>query len=123
MIQKGQGRIVNISTSFATMRMPGQIPYGPTKAAMEAFSDSIAEELAPYHITVNILCPGGPAKTGLLPKEAEDSFSQKVDLLGADILNEAILFLASPRAEGITKERIIAKEFAGWLSSHGFVGP
>jgi gluconate 5-dehydrogenase len=119
MIQKGKGRIVNISTALPVMRMPGMIPYGPTKAAMDAFSDSIAEELAPHHITVNILEPGGAAKTGFLPIGPEDTFFENFDLLEADILNKAILFLASPRAEQINKERIIAKEFNAWLSSHG----
>jgi len=32
-----------------------------------------------------------------------------------DIMADPIIFLASPLAEGITGERIIAKEFDEWL--------
>ena len=42
-------------------------PYGPSKAAMEAMSAGHAEEFAPDGITVNVVVPGGPADTAMVP--------------------------------------------------------
>jgi len=40
-------------------------------------------------------------------------------LLSPDIMADPIVFLASSLAEGITGERIIAKEFDQWLKKKG----
>lgn len=70
MISRGFGRIVNISTSRSTMVRVGQGPYGPTKAALEASSRIWATELAGTGVTVNVLLPGGPCDTALIPGDA-----------------------------------------------------
>ncbi|MCD4684741.1 MAG: SDR family NAD(P)-dependent oxidoreductase, partial [Anaerolineae bacterium] len=51
------GRIVNISTDGAYC-FPGEVSYGASKAALEAWSRSAAAEIAPFGITVNIVSPG-----------------------------------------------------------------
>ena len=76
------------------------------------------EELKDYNITVNILLPGGAADTGFVPKELRGFFENR-GLLPASVMNDAILFLASDRAAGITGERIIAKDFHLWLEEKG----
>ena len=40
-------------------------------------------------------------------------------ILPPTIMNEVILFLASPEAKGITGEKIIAKDFETWLNNRG----
>ena len=118
MIEKKEGRIVNISTSLSTMRMSNMTPYGPSRAASEALSEIMSVELAEYGIDVNILLPGGAAETNLFtPKALIDFKNKKLPLLDADIMAEPILFLASPQAKGMTGERIIAKEFQEWLNA------
>lgn len=57
--EQGYGKLAYISTSTNTMTMLGQLPYGPTKAASEAISTIIGNELPGAGRTVNLICPGG----------------------------------------------------------------
>jgi NAD(P)-dependent dehydrogenase (short-subunit alcohol dehydrogenase family) len=111
MIEQKKGRIINISTSLPTMNMFA--PYGPSRAASEALSNIMARELNKYNIMVNILLPGGAVDTGGLPEDIDRKMPFK--LLSPDIMAEPVVFLASDLAEGITGERIIAKDFGEWL--------
>src|SRR6201981_2166964 len=53
------GRIVNVTTSLGTMIRDGSPAYGPSKAALEAFSAIMAKDLAGTGVTGNVLGPGG----------------------------------------------------------------
>jgi len=110
MLRHGGGRIVNVSTSIPTMTARGQLPYGPARAGAEAMSVIMSEDLKDFNITVNVLLPGGPADTGFVTDELRAHFKSR-GLLPADVMNGAILFLASDKAKGMTGERIIAKDF------------
>ncbi|MEJ2111866.1 MAG: SDR family oxidoreductase, partial [Acidobacteriota bacterium] len=57
MIDRGQGRIVNMSTNYSTMNRFA--PYGPSRAASEALSNIMTSELKKFGIMVNLLLPGG----------------------------------------------------------------
>ena len=113
-LRTGKGSVVNVSTSIRTMTAAGQLPYGPARAGAEAMSTIMANELKDKAVTVNILLPGGAANTGFVTDEMRESMNIDM-LLPASILNEPILFLASERAEGMTNERIIGREFKQWL--------
>ena len=63
MVQRGWGRIINVTTSFDTMLAAGLSAYGASKAALEAGSVSFAKDLEGTGVTVNILVPGGPTDT------------------------------------------------------------
>lgn len=53
------GRIVNISTRFTHgMRIPDLLAYAMSKAAVDAFTATLAKELAARRITVNAVGPG-----------------------------------------------------------------
>jgi gluconate 5-dehydrogenase len=115
MIDQRKGRIVNISTSLSTMNMFA--PYGPSRAASEALSNIMAAELKEYGIMVNVLLPGGPVDTGGL---SEDTIHDlPFELLSPDVMADPIVFLASHFSDGMTGERIIAKEFDEWLEIKG----
>lgn len=55
--KKKWGRIINLSTG-PSQCFVGQISYGSSKAAIEAFTRSIAFEVGPLGITVNSIAPG-----------------------------------------------------------------
>jgi 3-oxoacyl-[acyl-carrier protein] reductase/meso-butanediol dehydrogenase/(S,S)-butanediol dehydrogenase/diacetyl reductase len=59
MIAQAQGgSIVNISSIASKLAPPNTAAYASSKAAINAFSRSMALELAPHHIRVNAVCPG-----------------------------------------------------------------
>ncbi len=55
MIEQKWGRIVNVTTSFNTMIRGANMPYGQTKAGLEAASASWSEDLKDSGVTVNVL--------------------------------------------------------------------
>jgi len=58
MIGKGYGRIINFTSIASRVGLPQRSIYAATKGAIEAFTKSLAMELAPHHITVNSIAPG-----------------------------------------------------------------
>jgi 3-oxoacyl-[acyl-carrier protein] reductase len=61
-LAQGSGRIVMITTGFSTMLRGDRTPYGPAKAAMEAFGSVMAHDLEGTGVTVNVLVPGHPER-------------------------------------------------------------
>lgn len=57
MAQGEGGCIINVSSSGALMALPGVVPYGAAKAALNAMSLSFSREYAPK-VRVNTLSPG-----------------------------------------------------------------
>jgi gluconate 5-dehydrogenase len=117
MIKSGGGRLVNVATGAMTMVMRGMLPYGPSRAGSEAMSVIMSKELEEYKIWVNSLAPGGPVDTGFVTDEIRARSTTR--LLPPDIMNEAILFLASDKSAGITGDKITATEFHKWLEDKG----
>jgi NAD(P)-dependent dehydrogenase (short-subunit alcohol dehydrogenase family) len=115
MIEQGKGRMINISMNHETMRRKGFVPYGPSRAATESLSYIMAEDLKEYGIMVNMLLPGGATVTGMIPEEIRGEIESQFQLLDPSVMAEPIVFLASPEAEGITGERIVAVDFKDWL--------
>jgi NAD(P)-dependent dehydrogenase (short-subunit alcohol dehydrogenase family) len=102
------GRIINVTTSFFTMINPGFAPYGPAKAGLEAWSASLAGELKGTGITVNVVIPGGPADTPMVPKE---SGFKRDELIAPESMAPPMLWLCSGEASDVTGQRFLAKEW------------
>lgn len=109
----GAGRFINVSMNYQTMRRRGFVPYGPSRAGAESLSLIMAEDLRPYGVAVNILLPGGATATGMVPGDLPDSARR--NLLPPQVMGPPAVFLASREADGLTGERIIAKDFGTWL--------
>jgi NAD(P)-dependent dehydrogenase (short-subunit alcohol dehydrogenase family) len=62
MIERGAGRIVNVSSSGGRMSLPFVGAYHAAKFAVEALSDAMRWELAPFGVRVSVIEPG-PVKT------------------------------------------------------------
>lgn len=108
-IQKGA--IVNISTD-AAQYFAGQIHYGASKAALEAYTRSLSIELGKYGIRINTIAPG-PVHSGIpksyITPEIEERLLQNIPLgrcgQPEDIAN-AISFLVSDESDWITGQVI-----------------
>ena len=108
LVKQGLGRIVNITTSHFTMVMDGFSPYGPSKAAMEAATVIWSKDLAGTGVTVNALLPGGAANTRMIP---QGDLVDRSTLVQPEVMMAPIVWLMSPRSNGVTGRRIIAKEW------------
>jgi NAD(P)-dependent dehydrogenase (short-subunit alcohol dehydrogenase family) len=58
MRDRGEGRIVNISSIGGRISVPHLVPYSASKFALVGLSDGLRAELAPDNIIVTTVCPG-----------------------------------------------------------------
>jgi NAD(P)-dependent dehydrogenase (short-subunit alcohol dehydrogenase family) len=131
MLRAGWGRIVNVSMNRETMRRVGFSPYGPSKAALESETAIWAQDLAGTGVSVNAILPGGATATGMIPDGVPDRL--RASLLKPEVIVPALLWLVSPRSDGVTGKRVIANrwregdaapagdaiEDAGWIPATG----
>ena len=108
LISRRYGRIINLSSVHSVQHAPGFVLYGTTKGAINAFTESLAVELAPHKITVNAIAPGAiyvPRydRTGA-DKEAIANRIPVRALGNVDDIGRAAAFLASPDADYISGE-------------------
>lgn len=77
MAERKQGCIVNISSDSARVGAMGEAVYAGAKAAVVAFSKTLAREHARDNVRVNVICPG-LIDTPLLDEIKDDEFGGKV---------------------------------------------
>jgi NAD(P)-dependent dehydrogenase (short-subunit alcohol dehydrogenase family) len=102
---QGWGRIINITTSFVTMLRGGFQPYGPCKAALEAMSAGHAQEFEGSGVTVNVVAPGGPVDTPMVPNESDFDRS---GLIAPGVMAPPVVWLCSKAADKTTGNRYVA---------------
>jgi NAD(P)-dependent dehydrogenase (short-subunit alcohol dehydrogenase family) len=105
MIDQQWGRIIGVTTSLDTMIRKQMTPYGPSKAGHEALMASIAPELEGTGVTANILVPGGPVNTNLLPP---DTTFDREALIQPDVMQVPVVWLASDESSEVNGLRFIA---------------
>jgi NAD(P)-dependent dehydrogenase (short-subunit alcohol dehydrogenase family) len=105
MVEQGWGRVVNVTTSFFTMLNEGFAPYGPAKAALEAASAIWAKEFRDTGVTVNVLIPGGPTDTRMVPASAPFARSE---MIPPAAMAPPARWLASPASDGVNGRRFVA---------------
>ena len=102
------GVIINVTLSGSMMPLPNVIPYGSSKAALNAMSRSLAAEYGPT-VRVNTLSPG-PFLTDIAKAWTEEARETSNNALGRpgrpEEIITAALFLASP-ASSFTSGAIV----------------
>jgi acetoacetyl-CoA reductase len=107
MIDRGYGRIINISSVNGQRGQFGQANYSAAKAGMHGFTKTLAMEVARKGITVNTISPGYIA-TDMVMAVAEDVRNKIVAeipmgrLGGTEEIAHLVSFLASKEASFIT---------------------
>lgn len=107
MMKARKGSIVNITSVIGQTGNPGQANYAASKAGTEAFSKSVALELASRNVRVNCVAPGFIATemTHVLSEDAKGKIMDKIPMNsigeGNDVAN-AVKFLLSEESKYIT---------------------
>ncbi len=107
MMKARKGSIVNITSVIGQTGNAGQANYAASKAGVEAFSKSIAQEVGSRQVRVNCVAPGfivtdmtdqltEEQKTGILSKVPLETLGQTEDVA------HAVAFLLSDKARYIT---------------------
>jgi NAD(P)-dependent dehydrogenase (short-subunit alcohol dehydrogenase family) len=115
---KGEGAVVMVNSQAARRSQPRRGPYAASKAALLSAARTLAGELGPRGIRVNSVVPGhiwGDALAGFFAQTAERRRSTAEEVYAsvaretalrriptAEEVANAIVFLASPLASGIT---------------------
>jgi len=122
MIARGSGKIVNISSIAGKMAYALRSPYAASKWGMLGLSCTLAQELGPYNIQVNAICPGptaGERMTGVIAGRARE-MGRSVEeiermyvegtalkrMVDPKHVAAAVVFLCSEQSNSITGEAI-----------------
>jgi 3-oxoacyl-[acyl-carrier protein] reductase len=111
MMKQRYGRIINITSVVGANGNAGQANYAASKAGTEAFSRSVALEIASRGVRVNCIAPGfiGTEMTEAMTEEAKNKILPKIPLAsigeGVDVAN-AVRFLLSDDSKYITGQTI-----------------
>jgi len=108
LMKQGWGRIINVTTSFNTMMRGGNMPYGQSKAALEAATAAWADDLKGTGVTANVLIPGGAADTPMVPQQSGYDRSQ---LVKPEQMGPPVVWLASNDSDGVNGMRIMARRW------------
>jgi len=58
MVERGWGRIINISSTSSTQRRGRNMDYGAAKSGLDNFTFNLSKDLGPKGVTVNAVAPG-----------------------------------------------------------------
>lgn len=107
MIRRGEGAIIDITSTVSINVEPGETAYGASKAALNLSIKSLAQELAPFGVRINgIAC--GIMNTGMFQAfddKLKKKFLKRVALNRPAELNEIsemVLYLASDKSSYVT---------------------
>ena len=112
MVARGGGRIINMSSESAHYGDDGLVDYCAAKMGVIGFTRSLARELAPKGVTVNVVAPGAIRTRAheRLPQAVVERIRATVPLghMGEpeDVAN-AVVFLASPAGRYMTGQTLL----------------
>ena len=125
MTAQGYGSVIHVSSGAARFPQANGVPYAAAKAALNAYSKGLANEVGPSGVRVTVVMPGFVETDTMFTRLAEvaERAGRSVEDLRAEIRErfeaplgrpgrvgeaaELIAFLASPRASYITATQIM----------------
>ncbi len=118
MIERRQGKIINLSGGGATAPRPNFSAYAASKAAVVRLTETLAEELQAYNIQVNAIAPGA-INTRMLDEVLAAGDAAGDELTSArkrsrqggtpvELAADLVVFLASEKSGSLTGKLISA---------------
>ena len=109
MLERSQGSVINISGWASFRGRPGYSAYDAAKAGVMRFTETVAQEWAPYGVRVNAVAPGSfpdpEQMSAEVYAERQESAKDRIPLRRMGNLKEPgylCVFLASPAASYVT---------------------
>ncbi|MFI1017728.1 3-oxoacyl-ACP reductase FabG [Streptomyces sp. NPDC020965] len=107
MVENRGGRIILVSSVSGMLGATGQANYSASKAGLIGFGRSLARELAPRNITVNVVTPGliDTDMSAAIPEARRAAMVRAIPLGRTGTVEEvarAVLFVAGPDAGCLT---------------------
>lgn len=107
------GRIVNLASNTLALAVPNMVAYLASKGAVVGFTRALANDLAPYRITVNAVCPTASRTPGMAHVGDEQlqtiANMQAIKRIGTpqDVVG-AVCFLSSEDSAFITGQTVVS---------------
>ncbi|MCD6059174.1 MAG: short-chain dehydrogenase/reductase [Thermomicrobiales bacterium] len=126
MLERGRGAIINVSSNAGIRPFADETDYCAAKYGLEGFSYSLAQELAPRNVSVNLVSPGyrikptsvTAAEFASWPAERQAEFRDSIDMADAF----AYLAVQYPKEGGVTGQRYDAFALAEEVRRMGWTG-
>lgn len=109
LIASGDGHLINLSSLFGLISMPGQTAYNATKYAVRGFTEALREEMLVNGHPVGVTCvhPGG-IKTGIA-RNGRKTASQDAAAIDSFFENKLAQMTAEKAAQVILKGALSGK--------------
>ncbi len=114
MVERGYGRIINISSVTSVFGYAGLAPYGASRGGIRQLTMSLADDWGKHGVTVNALAPGWfkTEQNKVMYEDAEwvEYLKERIPLHrpGApDDLDGAVVFLASEASRYVTGQTLL----------------
>ena len=106
LVASGGGAVVNVSSVFGLMAVPGQSAYNAAKFAVRGFTEALREEmlLHGHPVTVSCVHPGG-IRTGIVRNAVAIGVDQRAQ---ADYFDDALARTSPERAARVILDGMLA---------------
>jgi NAD(P)-dependent dehydrogenase (short-subunit alcohol dehydrogenase family) len=122
MLSQGYGAIINVSSRAGIQPFANETDYCASKYGLEGFSLSLAIELQPRNISVNVVSPGIRIKPTSVTVEEFDRWppEQRAEYHDPIEIADAFAFLVLQDGSGVTGQRLNALELTERIRQVGW---
>jgi 3-oxoacyl-[acyl-carrier protein] reductase len=113
MVDRRQGKIINISSGSGVRGSAGNAAYSASKAGVVAFTEALAGEAWAAGIRANVICPG-PIKTDMVALRPDTGPADEANFLETEDVAGTALFLASDLSGQINAQIFLVRNSNRW---------